>query len=125
MTHCPQCGGLLCFRTRVAEEIVILDVLADRAPEVADFRRTLKSITHFGDGLRVVVNLSQLKFVTSQLLAGLVALQNELVEMNGRLIVCGARPDQRETLIRMGLGQLFSIFDTESEALKGLRSSAD
>jgi len=29
-THCPECGYLLWFRKRTAEDVMILDVVADR-----------------------------------------------------------------------------------------------
>jgi anti-anti-sigma regulatory factor len=104
---------------------VILDILANRTPELADVLRLCKSLEHPLTAPCIVVNLSQVRLVPSRLLASLVSLQQEVLEINGRLVLCGLPSAVRKALGNMQLDQLFDIFDTEADALRGLRSVAE
>jgi len=109
----------------VVDDVVVLDVWADRTPEVADAKRLYESLEHCGTVPSIVVNLSHVKFVPSRLLATLVSLRNEVMEVNGRLVLCSPHPVLPETLDNTRLCQFFDIFDKESDALRSLRSVAD
>ena len=120
-THCPGCGCLLWFRKRTVDDIVVLDIRADRTPEIADAGRLYKSLENSGTAPRIIVNLSQVSFVPSRLLATLVALLQEVMEVNGRVVLCSPHPSLHETLDRTRLSPLFDAFDNEADALRSLR----
>jgi len=116
---------LLWFSKRTVDNIVILDVRADRTPEVADAERLYKSLAHTGTAPCIVVDLSQVKLVPSRLLATLVSLWKEVMEVNGRLVLCSPHPTLTETLENTRLSPLLDIFDTEADALTSLLSAAN
>jgi len=115
----------LWFRKRTIDDIVLLDVLADRTPELADVTRLFKSLEHSKTTLCVVVNMSQVTLGLSRLLASLVSLWKEVLEVNGRLVLCSLRPALRRTFGYTRLTELFDIFETEEDAVGALRAALD
>lgn len=115
--NCPTCGTQLWCSRRVIDDVVVLDAVSGRTPETHDIDRLLQSLMCFGDGPRVVLNLSRLDYTTSTIVACLVGLKSRIDSATGGLILCGLRPIPREVFARTRLDTFFDIFDSETEAL--------
>jgi anti-sigma B factor antagonist len=67
---------------------------------------------------RLLVNLGDVRYVDSSGIASLVEVLKEARDKNRKLILYGLNPTVRDALQLTRLTKIFSIFDTEDEALK-------
>jgi len=118
---CPACGyPLWCCRRRTVDDVVVLKVLRDRTPEVADIERLAEALVSSGGVPHVVVDLSEDDLVTSAFMARLVALNKRVGAAKGRLILCGLQPAVSDAFRDSTLDRLFDICDDEEAALASL-----
>jgi anti-anti-sigma factor len=76
-----------------------------------------------GEGCRkLVLNLAPMQSFTSKLLGQLVVLNTTAQRTHARLALCSLSPEAGKVLDVTGLGQLFTVFGTEGEAIKSLSS---
>jgi len=123
--RCRDCGGLVWFRKRTADDAVILDVLPGRIPEPEDIESLCKTLVHPGAVALVAVNLSQAEIVDSTFVASLVGLRRRLLAANGKLVLYSLRRAMLEILDYTRLDEFFDTFDTEENAVSALRSATD
>lgn len=119
---CPDCGYFLWCRSRVVDDVVILDVLRDTSPEQADIHRLADSLVDSRVVPRVVVDLSDLDCISSLLMAKLIVLNRRIHHAEGTLVLCGMSQFVRETFVSTKLDTLFEIADDEETALADLLS---
>lgn len=119
---CPDCGYGLWCRKRKVDDVVVLSVLPDRTPELADIKRLTESLVRSCRVLRVVVDLSDLNFVNSAMMARLISLRRRVLAAKGRLVLCGLSPHVETVFSRTRIDSLFEIRDTSTDALSELSS---
>jgi anti-anti-sigma factor len=74
-------------------------------------------ISAAGSPPRVVVNLAQLRVVSSVFLAALVRLHQRIEKANGAIQVCGLNEVVMETIHATKLDAILHVCNTEQEAL--------
>jgi len=117
-TACSSCGHVVWFNKRALDSVIILDVLSGTVAINTDIDRVSKILLPEGGSPNIVLNLSNLKFISSAFVAGMIALQKRVRAAGGRLILCGMHPIVRETLHGARLDTFFDIHDNEQEALQ-------
>ncbi len=119
-TVCAKCGHVIWYQKRTVDGAAIMDAISGIVAINTDIERVSKSLVAGPDKARVILNLSQLKFISSAFVAGMIALQKRIRAADGRLILCEMHPIVRETLHGARLDTYFEICDTEKEALNSL-----
>jgi anti-anti-sigma factor len=109
-------------RKRKVDDVVVLSVLPDRTPELPDVKRLAESLVRSCRVLRVVVDLSDLAFINSAMMAGLLLLRKQVLAAKGRLVLCGLSPHVQATFGRTRIDRLFEILDMTTDALSTLSS---
>ncbi len=66
----------------------------------------------------VVINVEKVDFIASTGLRIILALGKKLQESGTELVVCSANPTNKSVFKMSGFTRIFSIFDTEEEALQ-------
>ena len=113
---CPACGHVLWFHIRSADDIVVLDVISGKVAINQELDKVCGLLTCDRETPRVVLNMSDVQFVSSSFIAGLVALHKRLRSVDGKMVVCEMNPVVQETLRGAKLDKLLFIAVTEQEA---------
>jgi len=121
---CPQCGHSLWCYKRTVSSVVVLDVIHGTQAEYEDVAELFESLLGSGDVPRIVVNLSDIDYVNSSFVAGLVGLNKRVRSAGGTLVLCDLRPMIRELLTQTHLDKFFQMSDSETEALRVCRRRA-
>ena len=66
---------------------------------------------------KIVVDFSQVKLLSSMMLGVLVRLQKRAETINGRVVLCGLRPDLMKVFKITQLHKLFQFCKDENEAM--------
>lgn len=119
-TVCGKCGHVIWYQQRMVDGVAIMDAISGIVAINTDIDRVSKSLVAASDQARVILNLSQLKFISSAFVAGMIALQKRIRAAEGRLVLCGMHPVVRETLHGARLDTYFEICESEKEALDSL-----
>jgi anti-sigma B factor antagonist len=114
---CTECGAYLWCRQRASDEELILDAMPGRTPEIWDVERLVEALVQSGRIARVIFNMSALDFVSSSLVARLVALNRRIQAAGGKLILCGMHPVVLEIFERVRLDRAFHIVESEEDAV--------
>ena len=78
----------------------------------------INSVLETAECKRVVINLEKVDFIASTGLRIILALGKELQASGAELVVCSANQTNKSVFKMAGFSKLFSIFDTEEEALQ-------
>jgi anti-anti-sigma factor len=114
---CPECGHVLWFHVRTVDPAMVLDVISGKVAINQELDKVCAMLTQDREKPCVVLNMSDVQFVSSSFIAGLVALHKRLRGADGKMIVCGMNPVVQETLHGAKLDKLLFITATEQEAL--------
>ncbi|MBI5369146.1 MAG: STAS domain-containing protein [Planctomycetes bacterium] len=85
--------------------------------EVDSFEMYLKSLKSRGV-LKMAVELSQVDSVVSGAIGALMGMADDLEAVGGRLVLLAPNPKVLTVFRRMGLDQVFKIYDREEEVRK-------
>jgi anti-anti-sigma factor len=121
---CPDCGCRLWCRKRKVGDVVVLSVLPDSTPEVADIEQVAESLERSSRVLSVVVDLSGLAVIDSTLMARLISIRKRVLVAKGRLVLCGLTPHVQAIFARTHIETLFPIVDTVTDAVRTLAPEA-
>jgi anti-anti-sigma factor len=121
-TPCPDCGYQLWCRKRKVDDVVLLSVLPDRTAERADIERLAESLVRSCHVLRVVIDLSGLEFISSAMIAELLALRKRVLAAKGRLVLCGLSPYVQTIFSSTQIERLFEIVDAVTDAVSTFNS---
>ena len=77
----------------------------------------LASLVEDQGNTRLLLNFSNVKFMSSAILGQLIKLNKKVTRANGRLKLCGFAPNLREVFRISQLDRLFEIYDDEQLAL--------
>ena len=100
-------------------EVVLLEVEGDVDAYTA--RRLDQALNdHLAQGhSRIVVDASQLGFISSAGLRAIMFAEREACERGGQVRVCGLNPQARRTFEMAGLDEYLHLSGTRQEALQG------
>jgi anti-anti-sigma factor len=68
----------------------------------------------------VVLDFGAVRYINSSNLAKLLRLRKQLIEIDGRLVLCGMNPQVASVFTVTGLDKVFNIATTVEEALQKL-----
>lgn len=68
----------------------------------------------------IILNLSQVEFIDSSGLGGLISILKLLASSQGRIVICEAQEQARRVFNLTRLDHVFQLFSTEKEALNSL-----
>jgi anti-sigma B factor antagonist len=111
-------GGSLLISARRQDKTTIFDLSGDidfaSSPKVRDsvLREIRESHTS-----RVVVNLSQVRYIDSSGVASLVEGLKASRDLGSRFILCGLSTSAREVLQLSRLIKVFEVYDNEEQAM--------
>jgi len=71
------------------------------------------------EGQRLLLDLSNVRFLSSNALGILVSLKKKIDAAGGRLRLCCLEPDLLELLRVTMLDRIFEVFDSRQDALRG------
>ncbi|MBL7039224.1 MAG: STAS domain-containing protein [Pirellulaceae bacterium] len=117
---CPVCAYPLWCRKRTVDDVVVLDVMRGRTPEHAEMQQVAEKLLGSKAPLRVVVDLSDLDFISSALMARLVALNKRIRAADGRFILCGMQPVVRDAFHDSTLHRVFEIHADQQASFAAL-----
>ena len=84
------------------------------SPDAEDFINEL-----IDDGAtKILLNLEDLDFISSTGLRVILATGKRLLEVGGKLVLCSPNQTVADVFRMSGFNQMFSVFDTEGEALE-------
>ncbi len=122
-------GNTLKMTKRFAEPSVT-DVLCFSIEGRLDARHTTSALAPVSAavaaGARVIViDLSNVSFMSSSGLRALLLVRRELNEHHGSLALCGLQTTVEEVFVMTGFSQVFEIYRTATEATDALRARVD
>ena len=71
-----------------------------------------------GGATKILLNLEELDFISSTGLRVILATGKKLSEIGGKLVLCSPNHTVSDVFRMSGFNQMFSVLDTEDEALK-------
>lgn len=114
---CPCCGHLLWFASRQVGDVTVIHLFDSRAA-VMELLDLLDNAVIDGVIGRVVINFGSIQQVSSAALGKLIKLMHRADSVRGKLALCGLHADLRQVFRITKLDQVFSIFETEADALE-------
>lgn len=69
---------------------------------------------------KVVLDMSAVKFLSSQMLGVLIAFQKKMAAIKGKFVICGLRPDLAKVFKITQLDKLFLFAENEDKSLRSL-----
>lgn len=113
---CAVCGyPLWCWKS-TRGTAVAFHVVAGRLPELPDVNRLGDSLVESGGITHVIVDLGELEFINSALVARLVDLHKRIRAWGGEVVLRGLSIMVRQVFTRTRLDSLFDITDTSEDA---------
>ena len=82
-----------------------------------DFERNLSEWISTGETV-MIVNLSDLEYISSAGLRSILAIAKVLKAKGGKMLFAGLKGTVKDVFKISGFGSIFQIFETESDALK-------
>lgn len=87
------------------------------AAKIQEMGEELFSLVGADDRYKLLLNFSNVEFLSSAALNKLIILEKKIKAEDGRLILSDLRPEIHEVFVITRLTQLFEIKETESDAL--------
>lgn len=91
-----------------------------RERDIAAIESSVMPLIEKTYGMNLIMNFSRVKFLTSSALGLLIRISKRSYENNGKLLLCNIEPKIYQIFEITRLDQVFSIFDTQAEALESL-----
>ncbi len=73
------------------------------------------------DNIQLIIDFSNVKFLTSSVLGLLIRISKKVYEKNGKLRLCAINPKIMEVFRITRLDKIFEIFSDKDDALVGLK----
>ncbi|HUT58965.1 MAG TPA: STAS domain-containing protein [Phycisphaerae bacterium] len=87
-------------------------------PSVEAIGRDLYTLVDEQAKRRIILDFSAVKFLSSQMLGVLIALQKKSKAIKGRVVLCGLRPELQKVFKITKLDKILEFAPDEGEALK-------
>jgi anti-sigma B factor antagonist len=107
MVHNIQDATVVNFRQTSILDSAVIDAISRELYAIIDEQATRK----------LVLDFSQVKFLSSQALGVLINAKKKADAIKGVIAIAGMKPDLQRVFKIMNLQKLFSFYDTEKDAL--------
>jgi anti-anti-sigma factor len=87
---------------------------------VSQIGEELNALVARSDSPAIVVDFSNVRYMSSSALGMLITLYKRIREKNGQLSLCGIQPGIYEVFVITRLNEILRICSTRQEAVKGL-----
>jgi len=87
------------------------------AAQVEEIGDELYALVDKKDRRKVVLDFTDVKFLSSSMLGVLLNLRGRADKVKGRVVLCGLKPDLHKVFKITKIDKLFDFFDTEAKAL--------
>jgi len=77
----------------------------------------LSSLAAPSDCLKLLLNLSRVTQMSSEMFGKLIMLNRQMMKKSGSLKLCDVSPEIRQILVDTRLDQVFDLYDTEAAGL--------
>jgi len=107
----------------VNEEIVVASLTDEKIleePQIQALESSFMPLIEQNSPLKLVVDFSQVRFLTSSVLGLLIRLSKKIYESEGVFRLCCIQPKIYEIFKITRLDKIFEIYPTREEALEGL-----
>lgn len=95
-------------------------ILEDR--EIQALEETFMPLIEQNEGLRLIIDFSEVRFLSSSVLGLLIRISKKIYEGEGQLRLCGIAPKIMEIFRITRLDRIFEIYDSQIEALNSLNA---
>ena len=92
-----------------------LTILDQSTVEIISQR--LNELVEEKDRRRLLLEFSEVKFLSSSLLGALISLQKKIAERNGRIVITSLRPELQRVFKIAKVDRLFEFYDDEEPGL--------
>ena len=115
--------------TTTVQEITVVNFEASAvldATTIGAIGAELYSLVDVQARRKMLLDFTQVKFLSSQMLGVLINLHKKLAAIEGRVILCGLKPDLMKVFSIMKLDKILTIVESEREGLQllGYRRNA-
>lgn len=110
------------------EKATIVTFTDEKILEETDIReveKSLLSVVEQGDGIHLVLNFDNVKFLSSAVLGLLIRLSRRIYEKDGKLALCGISPKIYEIFKITRLTKVFEIFKDAGAAIEHMSEQAE
>jgi anti-anti-sigma factor len=117
-----------CIRTEQQDDVMIIQFLDEKIvnPDRVQLLGTeLMSLVEDEGKDRILINLKNVRFLSSAAINKLVVLERRLKSRGGRLKFSDVRPEVQEVFNITQLNSLFDIRDKQADALRAFQRSAE
>jgi anti-anti-sigma factor len=118
---CPHCRCLLWFVTQSVDGVVVLTFLPGLIAGSESIGRLDEVLSAAGSPPRVVINVAELRVISSVFLATLVRLHQRIAAAHGIMKVCGLNEIGLQTIRTSKLDTILHIASSQQEALADCR----
>jgi anti-sigma B factor antagonist len=103
--------------------VAFLDEIISMSEHELEVSRELGKLADAGH-TQILLNLTNVRYVSSSVLAKLLSLKRRLTQASGTLKVCGIHPDLLAVFRTANFDRVFEIYPDEQSALKAFEGSA-
>ncbi|MEJ5260473.1 MAG: STAS domain-containing protein [Anaerohalosphaeraceae bacterium] len=107
----------------VGQDVIVATLVDEKILEESQIQALESSflpLIEENQPIKLVVDFSQVRFLTSSVLGLLIRLSKKIYEAEGILRLCGIQPKIYEIFKITRLDKVFDIYPTRQEALEGL-----
>ena len=91
-----------------------------REHDIAAIERSIMPLIEKKEGINLIINFSNVKFLTSSALGLLICISKRAYENNGTMLLSNIDPKIYQIFKITRLNKVFSIYDTQEDALRSL-----
>lgn len=92
--------------------------------QVQDIGDKLRHMVEDEDRQRVILDFHKVKILSSQMLGVLIGLLKRIRGVDGRIVICGMKPELHKVFRITNLDKLFTFYDSEGQALRSFEGQA-
>ncbi len=106
-----------------ADDVTIAKITSEKVLEETDIQGlegTLLPLIEQNDRIKLVIDFSEVRFLSSSVLGLLIRISKKVYETRGQLILCGINTKIMEIFRITRLDKIFDIAEDKNEAVKTL-----
>ena len=92
--------------------------------QVQDIGDKLRHLVEDEDRQRVILDFHKVKILSSQMLGVLIGLLKRIRGVDGRIVICGMKPELHKVFRITNLDKLFTFYESEGHALRSFKGQA-
>ncbi len=92
--------------------------------QIQDIGDKLRHLVEDEDRQRVILDFHKVKILSSQMLGVLIGLLKRIRGVDGRIVICGMKPELHKVFRITNLDKLFTFYESEGNALRSFEGQA-